>query len=92
MVVDFTAFDPFLESCLLEALSLFMDFPIKLFHRDYSDNQEPRGWPFLRRQNNLLDSEAENKPRGRFRRRRNCSSSGSENREQESEALRRPRT
>ncbi|XWS21605.1 hypothetical protein CRYUN_Cryun30bG0068700 [Craigia yunnanensis] len=91
MVVDFTAFDPSPEARLLEALSLIMDPPIRIFHHDYSDNQEPRGWPFLRRQNNLLDSEAENRPRERLRRRRSRSSDGNENREQEPEALRHPR-
>ncbi|XWS25174.1 hypothetical protein CRYUN_Cryun27aG0047500 [Craigia yunnanensis] len=92
MVVDFTAFDPSPEARLLEALSLIMDPPIRLFNRDNSNNQEPRGWPFLRSRNNLLDSEAENSPRESLRRRRNRSSDGSEYREQEPEALRRPRT
>ena len=43
----------------LASFLLFMDRPIRLFHRDYSDNQKLRGRPFLTRQINLLDSKAE---------------------------------
>ncbi|XVF36882.1 hypothetical protein REPUB_Repub19eG0097000 [Reevesia pubescens] len=93
MVVDFTAFDPSPDARLLEALSLIMDPPIRRFNLDNSDNQEPQGWPFFGRRNNLLDSEAENRPRERLRRRRSRSSDGSDNREQErDEALLHPRT
>ena len=92
MVVDFTAFDPFPEPRLFGPLSLIQDPPIRRFNRDNnSDYQEPQGWR-LRRRNNLLDSEAENRPGERFRRRRSRSSDGSDTREQEPEALRRPRT
>ncbi|XVE60358.1 hypothetical protein DITRI_Ditri05aG0122600 [Diplodiscus trichospermus] len=80
MVIDCTAFDPSPNARLLEALSLIMDPPIRVFNRDISDNQEPLG------------SEAENRPPERGRRRRSRSSDGNENREQEPEALRRPRT
>ena len=92
MVVDFTAFDPSPEARLLEALSLIMDPPNRLFNRDNSDNQEPRGWPLLRYRNNLLESEAENRPLERLPRRRSHSSDGNENIGQEPEDLRRPRT
>ncbi|XP_022773224.1 E3 ubiquitin-protein ligase RZF1-like [Durio zibethinus] len=92
MVVDFTAFDPSPEARLFEALSLIMDPPIRLFNRDNSDYQEPLGWPLFRHRNNLLDYESENRPRERLHRSRSRSSDGSENREQQPEALRRPRT
>ncbi|XP_022766353.1 E3 ubiquitin-protein ligase RZF1-like [Durio zibethinus] len=92
MVVDFTAFDPSPEARLFEALSLIMDPPIRLFNRDNSDNQEPRGWPFFRRRNNLLDFEAESRLRERLRRRRSRSSDESDDRGQEPEALGLPRT
>lgn len=60
-----------------------------------NNNQEPRGWPFLRRP--IPDFESEIRPRERLlRRRRSRSSDGSENREQEEEEeaqpRRRPRT
>ncbi|XP_017981736.1 PREDICTED: probable E3 ubiquitin-protein ligase RHC1A isoform X2 [Theobroma cacao] len=94
MVVDFTAFDPSPEARLLEALSLILDPPpIRLFNRNHSDNQEPRGWPWLMRRSNLLDSEPGNRPPERLHRRRSRSSDGSDHREAEHDALpRRPRT
>ncbi|KAL1121311.1 hypothetical protein V6Z11_D01G224100 [Gossypium hirsutum] len=92
MVVDFTAFDPSPEARLLEALSLFMYPPIRLFGLGNSDNQEPQGRRWLRRPNNLLESEGENLPRERLRRRRSRSLDGTDDREQEPESLGRPRT
>ncbi|OMP01033.1 Zinc finger, RING-type [Corchorus olitorius] len=63
MVIDFTAFDPSPEARLLEALSLIMDPPIRLFSRDHNNQVElPRGRPWFRRRNNLLDSEPETRP------------------------------
>ncbi|MBA0760397.1 hypothetical protein Gotri_023144 [Gossypium trilobum] len=92
MVVDFTAFDPSPEARLLEALSLIMYPPIRLFGLGNSDNQEPQGRRWLRRPNNLLESEGENLPRERLRRRRSRSLDGTDDREQEPESLGRPRT
>ncbi|XVE95451.1 hypothetical protein REPUB_Repub02eG0098500 [Reevesia pubescens] len=74
MVVDFTAFNPSPEARLFDALSLITDPPLRRFYLDNSDNQEPRGWTLSRLGNNLLDSEAENGPRERLRRRRSRSS------------------
>ncbi|XVE55366.1 hypothetical protein DITRI_Ditri03aG0152900 [Diplodiscus trichospermus] len=146
--VDFTAFDPFPEPRLFEALSLvLLDHPVRRLNRDNtsgndeprgwdllrrrfnnsdnneprgwpllsrlfnnSDNNEPRGWPLLRRRLNNSDnqeprawtlarrrfnfeeSEDENRPWERLRRRRSRSSDGRDDREQEPEAQRRPRT
>ncbi|KAE8683558.1 YbaK/aminoacyl-tRNA synthetase-associated domain-containing protein isoform 1 [Hibiscus syriacus] len=90
MVVDFTAYDPSPDARLLEALSLLMD--PRLFNLGNSDNQEPRGRPWFRRRNNLLDSGGENFPREHLRRRRSRSSDETDNREQEPESLRLPRT
>ncbi|XP_040930367.1 E3 ubiquitin-protein ligase RZF1 isoform X2 [Gossypium hirsutum] len=92
MVVDFTAFDPSPEARLLEALSLIMDPPIRLFSLGNSDNQEPRGRPWLRRRNNLLESGGENRPLERLRRHRSRSLDGTDDREQEPESLGHPRT
>ncbi|KAK8488767.1 hypothetical protein V6N11_058023 [Hibiscus sabdariffa] len=92
MVVDFTAFDPSPEARLFEALSLLMEPPIRLFNHGNSDNQEPRGRPWFRRRNNLLNSGGENLPRDHLRRRRSRSSDETNDREQEPESLRLPRT
>ncbi|MFQ6620990.1 hypothetical protein Gotur_002845 [Gossypium turneri] len=87
MVVDFTAFDPSPEARLLEALSLIMDPPIRLFSLGNSDNQEPRGRPWLRRRNNLLESGGENRPLERLRRHRSRSLDGTDDRDQGPESL-----
>ncbi|XP_039059397.1 probable E3 ubiquitin-protein ligase RHC1A isoform X2 [Hibiscus syriacus] len=92
MVVDFTAFGPSHEARLFEALSLIMDPPIRIFNHGRFVNQEPLGWPLLGRRNNLLDAESVNNPPEHLRRRRSRSYDGNENREQEPEAVHRPRT
>ncbi|MBA0789029.1 hypothetical protein Gotri_026102 [Gossypium trilobum] len=92
MVVDFTAFDPSPEARLLEALSLIMDPPIRLFSLGNSDNQEPRGRPWLRRRNNLLECGGENRPLERLRRHRSRSLDGTDDRDQGPESLGHPRT
>ncbi|GMI89601.1 BCA2 zinc finger ATL 17 [Hibiscus trionum] len=86
--------DPSPEARLLEALSLIMDPPIRIFNRGHSGNQEPLGWPLLRRRNDSPDAQSVNNPPECLRRRRSRSYDGSENREQEPlpEALHRPRT
>ncbi|KAK8492308.1 hypothetical protein V6N13_110020 [Hibiscus sabdariffa] len=92
MVVDFTTLDPSPEARLFEALSLIMDPPIRIFNRGRFVNQEPLGWPFLRRRNNLLDAESINSPPEHLRRFRTRSYDGNENRGQEPEALHHPRS
>ncbi|KAE8704405.1 YbaK/aminoacyl-tRNA synthetase-associated domain-containing protein isoform 1 [Hibiscus syriacus] len=87
MVVDFLAFDPSPEARWLEALSLFMDPPIRLFNTGDSDNQVPRGMPRFRRSNNLLHSEGQTLPMEHLRRRRSHSADETD----EPESLRVPR-
>ncbi|KAH1120695.1 hypothetical protein J1N35_003855 [Gossypium stocksii] len=87
IVVDFTAFDPSPEARLLEALSLIMDPPIRLFSLGNFDNQKPRGRPWLRRRNNLLESSGENRPLEYLRRHRSRSLDGTDDREPGPESL-----
>ncbi|KAE8731247.1 YbaK/aminoacyl-tRNA synthetase-associated domain-containing protein isoform 1 [Hibiscus syriacus] len=82
--------DPSPEARLLEALYLLMD--PKLFNHGNSDNQEPRGRPWFRRRNNLLDYGDEILPRERLRRHSSHSFDETDDREQEPESLRLPRT
>ncbi|GAV84111.1 zf-RING_2 domain-containing protein/zf-RING_3 domain-containing protein [Cephalotus follicularis] len=89
LVVDFTAFDPSPEARLLEALSLMLDPPIRLFN-DSLDNPQPeyRGRSWFRRRNSSVDQETE----ARHRRRRNENFDGRGDLEHETDTLPRPRT
>ncbi|MBA0580011.1 hypothetical protein Gorai_022250 [Gossypium raimondii] len=69
-----------------------MDPPIRLFSLGNSDNQEPRGRPWLRHRNNLLESGGENRPLERLRRHRSRSIDGTDDRDQGPESLGHPRT
>lgn len=60
LFVDFTAFDPSPEARLLEALSIILDPPIRLFNRTPSETQDPsRRRPWFRRPRNNINIEPE---------------------------------
>ncbi|KAJ0085164.1 hypothetical protein Patl1_08397 [Pistacia atlantica] len=61
LFVDFTAFDPSPEARLLEALSIILEPPIRLFNRTPDDIQEEpsRGRSWFRRRSNNVNIEPE---------------------------------